>query len=601
MSFEAVFPAVNLLCTAVAAALWYVAPQLGAWPLLLAVLPWLWRLERKGRWDWHSPFDPPLLLFVLTAGVAVWSAYDREAAWAKFWPIVAGVLLFYAFGAFSTREVEMIDGEEAGRGGAETAAWLLAGFGGLVTLYMLLTHDWNEYPASTAALTRLAQGLQGPLPTLPLHRLHPNVIGGILAMLLPFALGVSWSAARQGRWLATAVGLLAAGLMLGGLLLSSSRGAWLALGGALALALLWALLGWMTGESGHRRAWFLGILLLLATAVLGVIVLAPEAPTGLIERLPALAGGDSRLDLARNSLILVEDYPFIGAGLDGFMMLYSTYAYLIHVGFIVHAHNLYLDVAIEQGLLGLLALLWTWLLFGAALWRAAADGRVGWWLGVAALSLTTIALHGLVEDAFYGSRAVMLLFLPLAFALPFPAAESVGLWRPAWLIPAALLGGAAIIFILWGPALRSRWTSNVTAVQQSRTELSRYSWPEWPIQDALRREVDMGPIMDGYERALALDAGNPSALRRLGQIELSLGLYQEALGHLQAGYEERPWDNATRQMLGEALLLNGQTAEGQALLVGVNNAQGQLGARVYWNRSIGAEETAALIEQVNSE
>ena len=35
----------------------------------------------------------------------------------------------------------------------------------------------------------------------------------------------------------------------------------------------------------------------------------------------------------------------------------------LHVGFIIHAHNIYLDVAVEQGMIGLLALIWMWVIF----------------------------------------------------------------------------------------------------------------------------------------------------------------------------------------------------------------------------------------------
>ena len=87
------------LCPA-AAALWYLFPQLMVWPLLLGLLPWLLRLGHEGRWRWRTPFDWPFLLFLLTGLVSLWAAYNRELAWAKFWTIVAGMLLFYALGAF---------------------------------------------------------------------------------------------------------------------------------------------------------------------------------------------------------------------------------------------------------------------------------------------------------------------------------------------------------------------------------------------------------------------------------------------------------------------------------------------------------------------
>ena len=66
-------------------------------------------------------------------------------------------------------------------------------------------------------------------------------------------------------------------------------------------------------------------------------------------------------------------------------------------------------VAIEQGLFAILALFWMWVLFALAIWRKAAGGKLQPWLIAATLSLVTILVHGLVEDAFYGSRALMLL------------------------------------------------------------------------------------------------------------------------------------------------------------------------------------------------
>ena len=81
----------------------------------------------------------------------------------------------------------------------------------------------------------------------------------------------------------------------------------------------------------------------------------------------------------------------------------------------------------------------------------------------------------------------------------------------------------------------------------------------------MRREIDLSSPIANYEQALALNSNNATANRRLGQIELSLGDYEEALSHLLAAYEMTPWDNATRQLLGEAYIVNGQVDDGAAL------------------------------------
>jgi O-antigen ligase len=563
------FAYVNLICASVAAALWTLFPQLMAWPLLLGVVPWLLRMIHERGWRWRTPFDWPNLLFLFTAFISVWVAYDREMAWAKLWTIVAGILLFYALAAFS-----LPGAPGTAKEGAFTAALIMAIFGALVSLFFLATYEWNSFPAASAAL-------------------DGNVAGGILAMMIPFSAAVTWQTRRDNNGLGFILGLALLGLTLLGVLVSVERGAWMGLLAAFALAGLWWLIGLVSRRQPEQRRWlFLGSILAISLSLLVFVFLFPDVAYRLIN----LAGAGSRLDAFRNSLILVQDYPFSGAGLGGFSMLYSTYAYLIHVDFLSHAHNLYLNVAIEQGLFALLALLWMWGLFVRALWRDAADGRLRPFLAAAALSLVTILLHGLVEDALYSSHFLMLLFLPLAFALPYPQPSPQATRRPRWLFPAVSLFMLLVVMALWSRPLRSYAYSNLAAVQQSRAELSRYQWPDWPIQDALRREIDLSRPIAAYKQALALNLNNASANRRLGQIELSLGDYEDSLAHLLTAYEMTPWDNATRQLLGEAYIVNGQVDEGAALWAEVNNAEDQLQIRAFWYEHIGDPERLAAIE-----
>jgi hypothetical protein len=407
------FAYMDLACVALAGGLWYAFPQAGAWPLALAVVPWGARYFLAGWFTRRSLFDLPLVLFVFTAGLGVWAAYDRGVAWPKFWLIVGSVFLFYG----------LVNAEPLG----DVRLWLLAFFGAGVALYFLVTHDWDEYPAKIEALTRLGRALQQPLPAVPGHRLHPNVAGGLMAMLLPFAGWATiqgWRQVRHGsRALALAGGLGALALTSFGLLMTTSRGAWVALGAALVLAGLWLFSGlWARGHA-NRRAWLFPLLLLaVMVAVLAAGVAWPGGITAAIDLVPGPNTGLDRVELLRRTLILVRDYPLVGAGLGGFQMLYSTYVLLLHVGFTVHSHNLFLNVAIEQGLGALLALVWMWLLFVVAVWRglSRSDSRGMGALGVAALSLVVLLVHGLVDDVLYGSRAVLLLFVPLTFAAGWP-------------------------------------------------------------------------------------------------------------------------------------------------------------------------------------
>jgi tetratricopeptide (TPR) repeat protein len=240
------------------------------------------------------------------------------------------------------------------------------------------------------------------------------------------------------------------------------------------------------------------------------------------------------------------------------------------------------------------------LLFAVAVWRGLIQGRARadtGLLAAAALSLGVVLIHGLVDDVLYGSRAVLLLFVPLALAVPYLRPETAPRWRRRVLVAVGATAVVLLAGLVWRRPLLSTAYANLAAVRQSQAELGIYEWPEWRLQDEVRRAVDLSPSIAGYEQALALNPRNPSANRRLGQIELSLGEYEEALAHLETAYAGESWSSTTRQLLGEALIVNGQVDAGRALWQDVNNGQNQLEARAFWYGYIDDAEREAAVRQ----
>lgn len=581
--------------------MWFVLPQIGAWPLILALFPWLLRFMWSKRLTRRTPFDLPLVLFLLTAALGVWSAYNRDAAWSKFWLIVGAVLLFYAFA-------------NARATPAAVRAGILTALAVGLCLYFLATNDWTSGQDEFGSMARFGQSLQQFLPAVPGPRLNPNEVGGLLAMMLPF---VAWSAlgpwqkvgdpaiSRKGAiWLAAILGWGALALVLLGLLMTGSRGAWLAGGVTGLLAGLWWAARWLKQGDTRWQRWIIpGMLAVGLAAGIGIGLLWLIAEQIPLAQLIDPGTWLNRLEFQRNSLTLVKDYPLIGAGLDGFEMLYSTYVLLLHVGYISHSHNLFLSVAIDQGVPGLLALVWMWGLFAIVFWHsvahpgpeAALPAERASLAGLAAMSLLIILLHGTVDTALYG-RGVLFLFVPMALVVQAERQESslVRQRRALGLVTVGLPLGLAL---LWPGTTASLVYSNLGSVHQSQAELSLYSWPEWPIQDEVRRQVDLSVPISEFEKALTFNPRNATANRRLGMIELSLGQYEDALAHLEVAYAAEPNATTTRQLLGEALIVNGRIEEGQALWSDVKRDEGQLEARVYWYEHIGDVERAAWVRQ----
>jgi tetratricopeptide (TPR) repeat protein len=590
----------DLTCVTIAVVLWYLVPDLGALPVIIALAPCIIRLVITGHLPARTPFDMPLLVFLITAGISVWTAYDLETAWSKFWMIVGGILLYYGFANAILADPATMP---------RRLAWFLAVLGIATALYFIATNNWKQYPGDFAGFVAIGHQLQARLPSLPGQPLHPNVVGGILAVLVPFVVVVLFDFNKRvdasgSSLVKMGIRLFLLAVLLFGLLMSSSRGAWVGLAVATVLA-FWGYLSVSFTQSRPRLyGWlFLGGLVVQTM----VFVFLASSQVENLSNAPVLNSVsshhydviDSRLGLYRNSLILVLDYAFTGAGLGGFSMLYSTYSLLIHVDYSAYSHNLFLDIAIQQGLFALLALLSTWAFVARQTWRGVGLDR---WRGAALIAMVVIAVHGLTDDAIYGSGAVLLLFLPLAFfvgeaqtASGQPTATPAPWFRRHRFAAIAMGVLAFVVMLLYKPLL-SQWYSNLGAVEQSRIELGTYTWPEWPLQDELRRQLDISQAVEYYERALALNPRNASANRRLGQIELSLGEYEDALNHLTVAYEMTPWDNATRQLLGEAYLVNGRLAEGRALWSTLETTRKQLEIRAYWYEYIGDTQRLSWIQ-----
>ena len=153
------------------------------------------------------------------------------------------------------------------------------------------------------------------------------------------------------------------------------------------------------------------------------------------------------------------------------------------------------------------------------------------------------------------------------------------------------------------PGGRATLQANLAAVAQTRAELSVYTWPAWPFQDELRRspEIDLGPAVARYQAALARNPRNAAANRRLGQIELSRGQYDNARAHLEAAYAAAPGNRATRQMLAESYAIAGDIERAAELLRTVDPSNGQVDARLFWYEHIGEPERAEWMRQAEGE
>ncbi len=530
---------------------------------------------RLGRWP--LSFDWQILPFMLSAVIGLALAYDRTPAAIQFSLCLAAVVV-YLF---------LLNKSEPAAAQRSLLRLTLALVPVLIGVYFLLTNDWARWSEKLAFLKTVTGWLANFQSGLVALQINPNVIGGVMAVMLP----LQFAALRYSRrW----VQVVLIGFSVVVLILTQTRGAWLALSLAIGMWIVWRLTMRFTSTQRTARLIWIIAVVLGGLALLALLALTPVG-RWLID------SSGQRPDIWRNSLALINDYPLTGHGLAGFEMVYSTYALLVHVGNTMHAHNLWFDVWLNLGLLGVVALAGLTL---NAIWPRPTRSA---WRMPALIALTTLLLHGLYDDAWlgYGAAALPLLLMPIALATriePSPVSTTAAQARhlqPAWgLWSVALL---ALVIGLIMPSGRSLVESNLGALAQTQAELSVYHWPEIPIQDALRQsgQVDLSSAKAHYQAALQLDPDNAAANRRLGQIELAEGQYDSACQHMARAFAVAPAQRATRQMTGECYAMQGQLSQAAELWQTIDNQENQFQTRIWWyDAYLGDNARAMALSQV---
>nr|RPI54480.1 MAG: O-antigen ligase domain-containing protein [Chloroflexota bacterium] len=264
---------------------------------------------------------------------------------------------------------------------------------------------------------------------------QPNPYGGYLGLTLPVAAGlaVAWLLRVGGRlpsrWLGLALGC--GGLMLAALIMSWSRGAWLGFAAALA-----AMAIAVAARSGRGAVLAMTLLAILAYVLLagGVAALPPSIVARFADLAPQLGLGGlgdvrgaeitdanfavlERMAHWQSALAMWTDHPWLGVGIGHYEPAHGRYALPLWPYPLGHAHNYYLNVAAETGLLGLLAylLLWSLALLGA--WCAVRRAK-GWSFGLA-LGILGVLVHLSVHN-FFDNLYIHAMYLQVAILLALP-------------------------------------------------------------------------------------------------------------------------------------------------------------------------------------
>lgn len=511
-----------------------------------------------------------LFLFVASAIVGRWVAYDPSLSWSVLLAILISLSIFWIIAG------SLLSPWSISRG--------LVIIAGLFAFYFIFQYRHFDFHYAEIGLVPSIGRLTSSFsPNMVIFTPHPNDVASFLEGVLLVSLVVIGRGSGRVRWVWIILTLAIAYA----LFISESRGAWL---GIIIAMVIWILLIF------HEYALKLIVIGLgFAGGLIGGIFIVTRlmAPGEVIPLLtPTLYTASSRLTLYQNSLQLMKDYPFTGIGLgDTFGMVYSRYQLYIPVPFLSYAHNLFLSVSLGQGLLGLITLIGILILFYTFVIRVERTGidseprlmlfRAAW------LGVTASLIHGFTDSAQF-SDAVWT--MPVVFAL---AGIAVSAGRPAMSsakradLPVWLryfmwaTGGIIVGFVLmiggsfWRP-LVGVWYANWGSVDQTRADLS-------PSLNESAKELLTTQAVEKFEQALKIDPDQPTAHRRLGLIALEKQDYKTAIFHLERAYARDPKNQATLKPLGYAYLWTGQLDAAESMFRQMTFNLNFTGEMEYWH------------------
>ncbi|MCL0094974.1 O-antigen ligase family protein [Dehalococcoidia bacterium] len=314
---------------------------------LIAVTPLALRLWRDGHLFRRTPFDLPILLFVLGLLVGLVVSPNQAVSLEALFTFLACILIYYGIVSNSY---------------AKNSYWLSVA--GILCLLALGLSIWffSQGQGRLLFFNEWAFKLAEPLPKLPGPVLHLHGVAAVLVLVIPPLLAIAVFKSRP--WLRL-IGLILGSGFLTMLVLLASGSGWI----SVTLGVILIILCW--------RWWMAGVVLPAVGFITWLVVVNYDK----VFWLPQVFSWGSflgRVDLWRNTVNLLIDKPFTGLGLGTWLEVY----YNDYAGTTTGLYNSYLQLLSDTGFLGLVALIWAAVIWLRLSQRILFSSRQSHWYGI---------------------------------------------------------------------------------------------------------------------------------------------------------------------------------------------------------------------------
>jgi putative inorganic carbon (HCO3(-)) transporter len=373
--------------TVVASSLW---PDFLPLAVVLGVIFCFVRWFAFGKPGARTPVDWGIFLLTTLAFFSLWKAYYPDIITIQVFRLLAGIAFFISIVNWGNSESRI--------------GWLvilMSVAAACLAVFGVISVEWVSAKAKF-----LPSNIYSMFQVLVSDPIHPNVMAGSLVLFAPAlcvlimykAVPPSGRKFRYGVYLLYILSLMG---VLSVIFLTQSRGAFLAF--FLALGAL-IMLRW-------RRGW----IFLIALGLTGLVIvnISGISLSGILLDSQTFDTLDKRQELWFRAFLLVSTFPWTGVGMG---MFNTTIGYLMPLLAdgsieIIHVHNIYLQIAVDLGIPGLVAWISILIVTLAVSWKLFKTGSATgepWLMGLGAgLFCSGVALitHGMIDSVVWGLRS----------------------------------------------------------------------------------------------------------------------------------------------------------------------------------------------------
>lgn len=348
----------------------------------IAAVFWLIRWVAYGTPSIRTPGDWAILALCGLLPITYWVSIQPNITRIQVYRLLSGIALYYAIANWSNRLSRL--------------RILLIGTAFTTLLLALIAPFGVEWAATK--LFFIPGFLYQRFVLLVTDTVHPNVLAGNLVILLAFPMAMVIFGWNELNWFERSLFTISSLAGLGIVVLTQSRGAWMAMGILISILVI----------TRWRWGW-LWIIILSGSALLLIWYVGITPVVDFLMSSQTFNSLDDRINLWVRGIFSLKDFPFTGIGMGLFTEITNLlYPSMKPDEIMSHAHNLFLQIAIDLGVPGVIAWLAIWFSVIAASWQMFRVGRLRQdrfttGLGAALLgSHAALFVHGLLDSVTWG-------------------------------------------------------------------------------------------------------------------------------------------------------------------------------------------------------